>query len=142
MGVVESYPIPPSRNGCPTTDEVRRDARRAAAELSPDVELAITTVCMRPGAPQETHLAAAARREKDLRSIFDRLSAAEALSLTQRLDRNRENDPLAVAFRRFTVDRRQRLRTYLADTRRRLAVSTVGGIQGEHVNGQGAERDG
>jgi hypothetical protein len=119
-----SYAIPASRNGCPTTDEVRRDTTRAIGVLPDEVEASLLATLTRPRGTDQTCLAAMGQREHELRDLFGQLTAVQALGLGRRLDVNRDDDRLAVAFRRFTVERRRRLREYLADTRRRLASTT------------------
>src|SRR5680860_508451 len=122
--VRESYTIPPGQNGCPTSDELRRDELRRddprdAGTLPETIETAIVAILMCPPGPGETHVAAARNRERALGEVFGHLSAAQNLALARRLDRNRDDDRIAVAFRRFTIERQQRLRAYLADARRR-----------------------
>jgi hypothetical protein len=115
--------IPAGRNGCPTTDEARRDAREIDAPLPLNFEDAIVAILSIEPRPNETHLISAARRELSLRDLFGHLSVLQARALARRLDADRDDDRLATAFRRFTHDRKQRLRAYLADTPRRAALS-------------------
>ena len=120
--MADSFLIPISTNGCPTTDQVRKDARAQRLELPAQIEIEIVAALMRPLAVGETHAVAAEQRERALLAIFFRLTPAEAMALGRRLDFDQANDSLAVAFRRITSDRRRRLRGFLADTRRRLGV--------------------
>lgn len=119
----ESYAIPSGQNGCPTTDEVRRDAPRDIGQLPPAIEESIVGVLTCPPAPNETHLVSAQRREHALRQILGCLSVTQAMTLGRRLDADRDTDRVAVALRRFTAERRQRIRTFLADARRRAALA-------------------
>lgn len=80
-------------------------------------------VLTRPRSPDESHLVAAEHREQRLHDLFGQLSVAQALTLSRRLDADRDGDGVALAFRRLTVERRRRLRAYLADMRRRIAIS-------------------
>lgn len=118
----DRFAIPAGRNGCPTSDQVRRDAQPAMA-LPAESEAAIVATLTRPLAPDETYSSSGENRERALREIFDRLSAAQALTLSRRLVLDRDTDGVSLALRRLTVARRQRLLAYLADTRRRLALS-------------------
>ena len=117
------HAIPSGRNGCPTTDEARRDAREIDAPLPLNFEDAIVAILSIVPRSDETHLISASRRELSLRDLFGHLSIVQAQSLTRRLDADRDDDRLAVAFRRFTPERKQRLRAYLADTPRRAALA-------------------
>lgn len=93
----------------------------ASPSLAPDVEAAIIATLIRPTAPGETSAAGNARREAVLRTLVDGLTALEAFALGKRLDLARSDDALAQAFERIVVDRRVRLRAYLAEARRRAA---------------------
>jgi hypothetical protein len=119
------YTIPPGQNGCPTTDEIRRDAPQNAGTLAADIEAAIVDCATQAPAPGETHHACSVRRENELAEIFDQLTAVEALALGRRLDRDRDDDPIAVAMRRVAPDRWRRLRAYLSDVRRRTSRRTT-----------------
>lgn len=57
-------------------------------------------------------------KEKQLRRIIHGLSPADALTLRKRLQADRSDDALAVAFKRFTRDRRDRIMAFLADPAR------------------------
>ena len=59
--------------------------------------------------------------KRDVRGIFETVSALDALVLRRRLDANRADDALAVAFSRLLAERCSRLKAYLADPRRRKA---------------------
>jgi hypothetical protein len=105
--------------GAPTTDEVLH--RRPAPDALPaDVEQAIIAMLTRPLHADETHLTGNENRERELRTIFARLTPVQALQLRRRLDADRSTDPLVAAFRRIIVERRQRLRAFLASPRRHL----------------------
>lgn len=115
--------FPPSRNNCPTTDHVRRDTPRNIGALTEDLEAAMIACLMRPRLADESHLDAAVQRELLLRELFDQLSATQVLTLARRLDADSDSDRVAVAFRRLSIERRRRLRAYLGDARRRIAIS-------------------
>jgi hypothetical protein len=105
--------------GAPSTDEVLH--RRLAADVLPaDIEQTIITTLTRPLRADESHLIGNENRERELRTIFTRLTPIQALQLRRRLDADRIADPLAAAFRRIIIERRQRLRTFLASPRRHL----------------------
>lgn len=124
MFAPETIGFPPSRNNCPTTDQVRRDMPRNLGALTEDTEAAMIELLTRPRlADDESHYRAAQYREQLLRDLFDQLSAMQALTLARRLDADSDGDRVAVAFRRLTIERRRHLRAYLGDARRRLAIS-------------------
>jgi hypothetical protein len=116
------FVIPPGTNGCPTTDELRRDFSRTVGSLPEDIEDAIVSVASQMPAPGETHRACADRRMRLMRELFDQLSVAQAIFLGKRLDRGGNSDPIVIALRRVSPDHYQRLRAYLADARRRMAL--------------------
>jgi hypothetical protein len=57
-------------------------------------------------------------KEKQLRRIIQSLTPVDALALRKRLQADRDDDALVVAFRRLTRDRRDRLIAFLADPAR------------------------
>lgn len=125
MFAPETLGFPPSRNNCPTTDQVRRDMPRNLGALTEDTEAVMIELLTRARmrGDDESHYRAAQHREQLLRDLFDQLSATQALTLARRLDADSDGDRVAVAFRRLTIERRRRLRAYLGDARRRLAIS-------------------
>lgn len=123
MFAPEGFAIPASRNSCPTTDQVRRETARSVAPIPVEMETAIVASLTRAPSPGESYRGAAEQREHELRGLFSQLSATQALALARRLDIDGDADGVAVAFRRMTSDRRRRLRAYLADAARRIALS-------------------
>jgi hypothetical protein len=59
--------------------------------------------------------AAFATKERELLHLIQKLSPAEAFALRRRLQIDRQSDPLAGMFRRFTIERRDRLMAFLLD---------------------------
>lgn len=104
----------------PTSSEVLHKTR-TPNELRNDVEAQLTHTLTRPLAPDETHQTGAANRERELMAAIASLDVTQAFHLGRRFEIDRSDDPLAVAFRRFTVERRQRIRVFIADARRRAA---------------------
>lgn len=101
-----------------TTDRARSETP-APQSLAAAVEAALTSVLTRPLAPGESHVSGNANKERELCARISELAPLHAFDLGRRLDANRDSDPLAVAFRRLTVERRQRVRGFIADARRR-----------------------
>ncbi|HUS27906.1 MAG TPA: hypothetical protein VMZ53_05340 [Kofleriaceae bacterium] len=99
----------------PSTSSVMHAGQR---QLSPDVEQSLISIVMRPLRESESHHTGNENREQEVRALFAELSPLDALLLRRRLDANRTEDPVVIAFRRLVVDRRQRLYGYLADPRR------------------------
>jgi len=111
-----------SLSAIPTTDEVLN--RRPPLDAIPaDLERTIVSVLTRPLRADETHVSGNENRERELKAIFSHLGPIQALQLRRRLDVDRDSDPIAVAFRRIVVERRMRLRAFLADPRRLLIAA-------------------
>jgi hypothetical protein len=87
-------------------------------DLAPDLEKRLIATLTRPLGLEESHQIGNDNREGELRSYIENLSPIEAFVLRRRLDADRSNDTLAVAFRRLVVERRVRLKALLADPRR------------------------
>lgn len=104
--------------GVPTTSEVLH-IERQLDQFPPTLEAEIVATLTRPLAPDETHRIGGENRERDLRAIFARLTPLEAHQLRRRLDAERSDDKLVLAFRRVTIERRTRLKALLAEPRRR-----------------------
>jgi hypothetical protein len=68
------------------------------------------------------HSAGYARRESEIGQMFAQLDLKTALAVAKRLDLARYDDPLATAFNRMVASRRNRLRAFLGDARKRAAV--------------------
>lgn len=104
----------------PTTSEVLA-ATRPPEQLSPDLEGQIMATLSRPLRPDEGHQIGNDNRERELRLLLATLTPIQAFHLRRRLELDRNTDPLALAFRRLIIDRRLRLRAFLADPRRQLS---------------------
>lgn len=117
--VWEPVPLQPAE--IPTTSEVLHETRPPEA-LEPAMEAAILHALTRPLAPREGHQIGNANRERELTELFANLDVMQAHHLGRRLDLDRPSDTLAQAFRRMIVERRGRLRAFIADTRRRQVV--------------------
>lgn len=86
------------------------------------IEASIIATLTRALRPDETHQTGNANREAELRDLFDTLDPLQAREVLRRLDVNRSDDPLARAFGRLVIERRSRLRAFLADARRRQVL--------------------
>ncbi len=110
---------PGSRSDTPTTDAIRERARgeQAAGRL----DGAIIAVLTRPLRPDEGHRVGNDNRERELVRLLAALTPVETYHLRRRLDADRADDAVVVAFRRLLGERRQRVRAFLSDPRRRCA---------------------
>lgn len=108
----------------PSSSEVLGLAR-ARLPQGPDAELeaAIIETLRRPISPGQGPQVGNAMRERELCELFAKLDVVQAHHLGRRLDQDRADDVLAQAFRRLVIERRQRLRTFLADARRRQVTA-------------------
>jgi len=91
------------------------------AEPGPDA--ALCAILDAPLARGETAFAGFARKESELGAAFAALAVPAARALHARLANPKPGDPVAERFGRLTFDRRHRLLAFLADARRRAAVS-------------------
>jgi hypothetical protein len=110
----------PAGGSATSSDVINAGApkHRVAAEL----EQRLMDVLTRPLSCDESHATGNENREREVRAIFDTLSPIDALLIRRRLDADRADDALVVAFRRLLAERRARLRAYLADPRRALLL--------------------
>jgi hypothetical protein len=83
----------------------------------------LTAILDTPLAPGETVMTGFDRKERELGGLLATLSVADCRALHARLQRS--SDPLARTFARLTSDRRIRLMNFLADARRREAISAA-----------------
>jgi hypothetical protein len=73
----------------------------------------------------ETIAMSYARRERELRALFERLTPDACRVLSRRLEAKVPGDQVAEHFGRMVAERRQRLVSYLDDARRREAVRSA-----------------
>jgi hypothetical protein len=66
-----------------------------------------------------------AQKEERLKAALAQLTPTESSQLAARLTKLSPNDPVAVAFGRFSIDRRGRILTFLRDARRRAAAHSA-----------------
>lgn len=102
----------------PTSDSIRQDQARSVA-LPESWESCLVAIITSERAEHESHLAYAARRERQVAQLFDQLAPAQAVTLRRRLDAARADDPIIIAFARFTAERRARLHAVLVALPRR-----------------------
>ena len=105
----------------PTTSEVLQKTTRDALRIAPEVERALVELITRPIDQSGGHSAGYAVRENEIGQMFAQLDLKTALAVAKRLDLSRYDDPLATAFNRMVASRRNRLRAFLGDARRRAA---------------------
>lgn len=103
-----------------TTDRAR-SVTRQEKQLDPEMEAALIATLMRPLAPGESHHAGSCNKERELYALLSQLDVMHAYQLGRRLDADRPTDALVVAFRRLVIERRQRIRAFLRDARRRAS---------------------
>ncbi|HVK89477.1 MAG TPA: hypothetical protein VM513_35385 [Kofleriaceae bacterium] len=103
-----------------TTDRAR-SVTRPPEQLDPAMEAALVATLMRPLAPDESHHTGSGNKERELYALLAQLDVMQAFQLGRRLDADLATDALAVAFRRLLVERRQRIRAFLRDARRRAS---------------------
>jgi hypothetical protein len=103
----------------PTTDEVLH-RRPPPGALADEIVRTLVASLTRPLRADESHFTGNENRERELKGLFALLEPMEALQLRRRLDADRNDDPLAVAFRRIVAQRRERLRAFLESPRRHL----------------------
>ncbi|MDB4963022.1 MAG: hypothetical protein JWP01_3021 [Myxococcales bacterium] len=101
---------------------VQRPSGSVARSLTPALETAMIAILMRPLAVGENQMTGNTNRERELGQLFSALEYAHAREILRRLDLDRADDALVAAFKRITIERRARLRAFLADTRRRQAL--------------------
>ena len=118
------WEAPPASAATPTTSEVMH-ATRVPRSLQADIEDALIAVIISPLRTNETYVAAGHRREREAKTILEQLDPAQAHHLGRRLDIARPDDPIVVAFCRFSVERRARLRTFIAEAKRRAAIKSA-----------------
>ncbi|MBA3394317.1 MAG: hypothetical protein H0T89_16850 [Deltaproteobacteria bacterium] len=118
-------PVPIRRDArLPSSSEALELARaRLPQGPDPELEAAIIETLRRPISPGQGHQLGNAARERELCELFAKLDVVQAHHLGRRLDQDRSDDVLAQAFRRLVIERRQRLRAFLADARRRQVMA-------------------
>jgi hypothetical protein len=90
-------------------------------------DVALRAILEAPVRPSETAAIGFARKETELRGVFAKLTVLDARMLQSRLSSPKPGDQLADAFQRLTGERRARLINFLADARRREALTSCGG---------------
>jgi len=106
----------------PTIWEPSATASSKTAPVTIPFEQAMVEVIVTPIAPGEQHREGNVRKERQLAALLEKLTPAQSLALTRRLDNAIASDPLVVAFDRLVPERRVRLLAYLA-RRRTIAVT-------------------
>ena len=119
---------PPAQPQVP--DRIVLDAPRAVATPAappPSSELEDRLIAILESPPHANEMIAAcfARKEAELGNVLATIDVDSARALHKRLTTFAGEDRLVTAFNRLTADRRQRLIVYLADARRRAAISTA-----------------
>lgn len=110
---------PAASGGEPMTTDRARATPRLPDELDADVEAALIGTLTRALAPGESHRTGNDNKERELYALLARLDLQQASALGRRLDADVASDQLVAAFRRLVTDRRQRIRAFVRDARRR-----------------------
>ncbi|HET6339163.1 MAG TPA: hypothetical protein VFG30_38350 [Polyangiales bacterium] len=105
----------------PSTSELLQKARETT-RIAPEIERSLVELLTRPIDQSGGHSAGYARREEEIGQMFASLELKAALAVAKRLDLAKYDDPLATAFNRMVASRRNRLRAFLGDARRRACV--------------------
>jgi len=109
--------------GPPRLTSVSAEPPPPPAERS--IEDRLIAILESPPHSNEMIAAGFARKEAELGNVLATVDLDVARALHKRLTTVDANDPLVTAFNRLTAVRRQRLIIYLADARRRAAISTA-----------------
>lgn len=124
--------VEPPAQPQPVPDRIVLDAPRLVAVPAtppppPTQSLDDRLIAILEAPPHHNEMIAAcfARKEAELGNLLATLDVDTARALHKRLTTFAGDDPLVAAFNRLTADRRQRLIVYLADARRRAAISTA-----------------
>ncbi len=117
-------PVAAAPGRTPTTSEVLQRTR-VSPDLPPQLEAELLAVIVRPIGGDETRRDGNAARERELYGLLATLDVTQAFHLGRRLDAMRADDALVRAFSRLIPERRQRLRAFIADTRRRVMLSSL-----------------
>lgn len=116
--------------GGATPDRPRGREPVAASTSKPSwsasTDVALLAILHAPLSSDETVAAGFARKEAEFRRALATLSIAESRALYLRLSQPKAGDQLAATFTRLTADRRERLIHFIADARRRDALSSGG----------------
>jgi hypothetical protein len=114
-----------------------KQPKPAAPELSSPKDASFIGVLLGPSLDGESAHFAFARKEAELYSLFAELTVMESRAMYARLSNPRGGDELATAFMRMTQERRARLIHFLADARRREALTRTQKGPQEQAEGGG-----
>jgi len=115
----------PTTARTPTTTSVLQ--RSQLLQVPPEIERAVLDLLTRPVDTSCGHEVGHSHREREIGEMFARLDVATAHALGKRLDAARFDDVLVTSFIRLTAPRRNRLRSFLADARRRAITQAEPG---------------
>jgi len=113
-------PVMPASSRIPTTSEVLLKARES--KLPRELEALLVELLTRPIDQSGGHRAGYVVREQEIGQVFAQLDVGVAHALARRLEIARYDDPVATAFNRMVASRRNRLKTFLANARKRAAI--------------------
>jgi hypothetical protein len=121
--------VEPAAQPQPVPDRIVLGPPRLASVPAPPPEKSIEdrliAILESPPHAHEMIAAGFARKEAELGNVLATVELDVARALHKRLTTVTADDRLVAAFNRLTADRRQRLIVYLADARRRAAISTA-----------------
>jgi SpoVK/Ycf46/Vps4 family AAA+-type ATPase len=122
---VEESPVVEARGSAPTITQLvvtPKPVKQAVAASIEAAMLRILTSSLRLG---ETIDSGYRRKEQEIVAVLGKLSVIESRALHRRLESASGDDPLAQQFSRLTRDRRERLISFLANARRREAITVA-----------------
>ena len=107
----------------PTVSKLEKGMRSDNPDATPIPEWEQRAIAILAGRIDgESASTAFARKENELKEVFETLTIAESRALHGRLTMPKDGDELAQLFGRLVADRRARLVAFVADARRREAV--------------------
>ncbi len=119
----KAAPVAPDDDTLPLAASLPLFVPPRTVTLAASIEARLVGLIDAPLAPGETAMTGFARKETELGTAFAQLTILDAGALHKRLSINAAGDALAAKFARLTVDRRNRLLTFLANARRREALA-------------------
>lgn len=112
---------PQVSSGPPTSSELLHPV---LSQLDPVFEASLLAILTVPVSTIDGHQRGNDRREQELVALLSTLNPVQSIGLGRRLDIARSDDPIVQAFGRLVVQRRQRLRAFIAGAHRRSFIAS------------------